>query len=140
MAVEDSDEDALTLHDSALVRGVLIGAGLICVAIGVVGLVLPVLPTTPFLLVAAACFARASPTFYRRLVRSPSFGPLILEWRRHRSIPYRAKLTAIALFVVFLGTSVILFVRPPWLQAALGLFGCIMVVWLYRIPSRDRPT
>lgn len=120
-------------------RGVLICAGLVSVTLGIIGLLLPIVPTTPFLLVAAACFARASPAFYRRLVRSPRFGPLILEWRRHRSIPYREKLIAIALFVLSFGTSVILFVRPAWLQAALSVGGFAMVAWLFRIPSRDRP-
>jgi uncharacterized membrane protein YbaN (DUF454 family) len=139
MAVDGPDEDALALHDSALVRGLLICAGWVSVTLGAVGLVLPILPTTPFLLVAAACFARASPAFHRWLVGSPRFGPLIVEWRRHRSIPYRAKLAAIALFVLSLGTSILVFVRPAWLQAVMALGGCAMVVWLYRIPSRDRP-
>jgi uncharacterized membrane protein YbaN (DUF454 family) len=139
VSAPESDEGT-ALHDSPFVRAVLIAVGALSVVLGLVGIVVPVLPTTPFLLVAAACFARASPSLYRRLVASPTFGPLIVEWRRHRSIPWRAKLTAITLLAVSLGASIVLFVRPAWLQALVALFGLGVGAWLYRIPSRDRPT
>jgi uncharacterized protein len=132
-------DDDLALHDSPVVRGLFIVAGGVSVAIGLVGIVVPIMPTTPFLLVAAACFARGSPACYRRLVASPRFGPLILEWRRHRSIPWRAKLMALALLTLSLGVSIALFVRPAWLQALVALIGFGVGVGLYRIPSRDRP-
>ena len=83
--------------------------------------------------------ARASPTFYRRLVASPRFGPLIVEWRQHRSIPWRAKLTAIVLLAVSMGASIVLFVRPIELQVVAALAGVALGLWMYRIPSRDRP-
>lgn len=129
----------LDLHDSPWVRGCLTAAGLFFVALGMVGIVVPLLPTVPFLLLAAACFARASPRFYRWLVTSKTFGPPILEWRRHRSIPWRTKRFAMLLFAVSLGTSTLLFVRPLWLQLAVGAFGAAMLVYMGRIPSRDRP-
>ena len=103
-----------------------------------VGVVVPVLPTTPFLLLAAACFARSSPRFHQWLVGHPSFGPLLREWQEHRSIPYRTKLFAIGLMSLSIAVSVILFVRPAWLQGALALLGAVLAVWMYRIPSRDR--
>jgi uncharacterized membrane protein YbaN (DUF454 family) len=132
------DED-LRLHDSAWVRWVLLAVGLVSVLLGVIGIVVPIMPTTPFLLVAAACFARASPRFYRWLVTSRTFGPLILEWRRYHSIPWRTKLFAMALFALSLGTSIVLFVRPAWAQGIVALMGLCVLAILYRIPSRDRP-
>ena len=119
-------------HDSAAVR-------LLFVVLGIAGALLPVLPTTPFMLLAAACFARASTRFYNWLLNNPAFGPTILEWRRHRSIPWRVKLTAIALMSVTLGVSILFFVPWPELQLALALFGLLLATYLYRIPSRDRP-
>jgi hypothetical protein len=65
--------------------------GSIALLLGIIGIVVPGLPTTPFILVAAACYARASERFYRWLLRNPTFGPLIIEWRRHHSIPFRVK-------------------------------------------------
>jgi hypothetical protein len=126
-------------HDSPVVRAVLVGAGTACVVLGLLGLFLPVLPTTPFLLLAAACYARASERFYNWLLNNRTFGPTIREWRRYRSIPYRTKLTAIALMSLTLASSIVFFVRNPYLQAALSLLGVGLAVWLYRIPSRDRP-
>ena len=126
-------------HDSPAVRPVLVMAGTTCVGLGVLGLFLPVLPTTPFLLVAAACYARASDRFYNWLLNNRTFGPTIREWRRYRSIPYRTKLTAIVMMSLTLSSSIVFFVRNPYLQAALSMLGVTLAVWLYRIPSRDRP-
>jgi uncharacterized membrane protein YbaN (DUF454 family) len=89
--------------------------------------------------VAAACYARASERFYNWLLNNRTFGPTIREWRRHRSIPYRTKLTAIVMMSLTLTSSIVFFVRNPYLQAALALLGATLAVWLYRIPSRDRP-
>lgn len=126
-------------HDSPSVRLLFVVLGTLFVLLGIAGAVLPVLPTTPFMLLAAACYARASSRFYNWLLNSPAFGPTILEWRRHRSIPWRVKLTAIGLMAVTLGISIVFFVPWPELQAALALFGLLLATYLYRIPSRDRP-
>jgi uncharacterized membrane protein YbaN (DUF454 family) len=136
---EPDPEDDVQIHDSPVVRAALTVSGVIFVFLGMVGVLLPVVPTVPFLLVAAACFARASPRFYRMLVTSKAFGPAILEWRRHRSIPWRTKLIAMVLLFVSLGSSILLFVRPLWLQLAVGAIGLAVLVYMWRIPSRDRP-
>ena len=127
------------LHPSLLVRMVLLALGSIALLLGIIGIFLPGLPTTPFILVAAACYARASERFYHWLLRNPTFGPLISEWRRHRSIPWRVKMTAIALMAATLSISIVFFVPWPELQVALALFGLLLATYLYRIPSRDRP-
>ena len=119
-------------------RGFFLVGGVACIALGMAGLVLPVLPTTPFILLAALCFARASPKLHRWLLGSRTFGPMIHEWQRHRAIPWRTKLTAIALMSVTMAASIVLFVRPWPLQLALSVLGLILAIWLYRIPSRDR--
>ena len=127
------------VHDSRAVRVALVTVGFVAVGLGIAGIVLPVLPTTPFLLLAAACFARSSPRFHQWLLRHRSFGPIVSEWERHRAIAWRTKLWAIALMSGTLAASIVFFVRPPWLKAALALFGVALAVWLYRVPSRDRP-
>ncbi|MGK2951314.1 MAG: YbaN family protein [Thiobacillus sp.] len=66
----------------------------------VLGIFLPVLPTTPFLLLAAACYTRSSRRIYHWLLQHRHFGPLIRELREHRSMPYRAKRKALLLIVL----------------------------------------
>lgn len=70
-------------------------------ALAVIGVVLPVLPTTPFALLAVWAFARTSPKMQRWLETHPAIGPLLRDWRTRRAIPRRAK----ALAVVSLGVS-----------------------------------
>ena len=69
--------------------------GLMCVGLAILGVILPILPTTPFLLVAAACFAKSSPRMQKKLLANKIFGPLINEWQQHRCIPSKAKRVAL---------------------------------------------
>jgi hypothetical protein len=126
-------------HRSPWVRAFFLAAGTLFLALGLAGVFLPLLPTTPFVLLAAACYARGSRRFYDWLLANRTFGPIILEWRRHRSVPYRTKITAIALMSATLAVSIVFFVRPPWLKGLLALMGIGLAVWMYRLPSRDRP-
>lgn len=77
-------------------RGVYLAAGLLFVAIGFIGIFLPVLPTTPFLILAAACFARSSRRLESWLLDHRRFGPLLRDWRQRGAIPRPAKLMALA--------------------------------------------
>jgi uncharacterized protein len=121
---------------SPLLRGLLIGAGIISLVLGIIGIVLPVLPTTPFVLLSAACFARSSQRFHAMLLNNRSFGPLVREWEQHRSIPRRTKLWAITLMSLTLGSSIAFFVQAPALKLVLAAIGVSVAIWLYRIPSR----
>ena len=114
----------------------LVAAGLVALGLGLIGIVLPGLPTTPFVLLAAACFARASPRLHRWLTNHRYLGPMVRDWEANRSLSLRVKWIAITM----MGTMVLLsawqFSARPWLQGgvlALGLVGG-WVVW--RIPTR----
>jgi uncharacterized membrane protein YbaN (DUF454 family) len=88
------------LHGVPALRGVYLAVGLLFVALGFVGAFLPVLPTTPFLVLPAACFARSSRRLERRLLDHPHFGPTLRDWRERRAIPRKAKMMSLA------GTSI----------------------------------
>lgn len=78
-----------------MMRSVWVGLGFLAMGLGIVGLVLPLLPTTPFMLLAAAAFAKSSPRLHDWLVSHRIFGPAIRDWRDHRAISPKAKRMAI---------------------------------------------
>lgn len=69
--------------------------GVFFVGLAILGVVLPILPTTPFLLVAAGCFAKSSPRLHQKLLQNKTFGPMIFHWQTSRSIPKRAKIISL---------------------------------------------
>lgn len=88
-----------------MARAVYLVLGLLLTALGVVGAFLPLLPTTIFLILAAACFAKSSPRLEAWILNHKQFGPLVRDWRAHGAIPRRAKILAClgmaAGFVIF---------------------------------------
>jgi uncharacterized membrane protein YbaN (DUF454 family) len=100
-------------------RPVFFAAGGLLVAIGFVGAFLPVLPTTPFLILAAACFARSSPRVEQWLLNHRQFGPVLRSWREHGAIPRKAKLLACSGMTV--GYAWFLWGSAPSLPLAAGV-------------------
>ena len=88
-------------------------------ALGVLGILLPLLPTTPFLLLAAGCFVRSSPKLYAWLLNHRWFGDYIRHYREHRAIPLRAKVVVLALMWGTIGYTAIVVARVWWLRALL---------------------
>ncbi|WP_291844304.1 YbaN family protein [Maricaulis sp.] len=86
--------------------------GLVFVALAIAGAILPLVPTTPFLLLAAFFFARSSPRLHGWLMAHRQFGPLIRNWRDHGSIDRRSKYFALAAMLAALLTSLVMGVRP----------------------------
>jgi uncharacterized membrane protein YbaN (DUF454 family) len=82
--------------DRGALRGLYLAAGLFFVVIGFAGAFLPVLPTTPFLILAAACFARSSRRLESWLLDHPRFGPTLRAWRERGAIPAKAKMMSLA--------------------------------------------
>lgn len=97
---------------SLLIRGVWIALGFLAIGLGVLGIFLPLLPTTVFFLLAAFCFARSSPALHDWLVGHPTFGPPIVNWREYRAISRRAKVTALVAMAVLLIGGLIFGLAP----------------------------
>jgi len=121
------------------VRWLLWSVGTTALLLGILGVFLPVLPTTPFILVAAACYAKASERFHRRLLAHRTFGPIIQEWEEHRSMPLRTKKLAIGLMALSIAFSLWMISAYPAAQATLVVVGLATGLFVWRIPSRDAP-
>jgi len=124
------------VNDSPLRRPLLLGLGLAFVGLGLLGTVLPVLPTTPFMILALWCFARSSKRFHDWLYHHRVFGPPLRQWDQHRVIPPAAKIvavTAIAASMVY----VVLFSAAPWYAiAAMGVVIAYGAWFVLTKPSR----
>lgn len=116
-------------------RHVYLVLGLLFVALGFAGAFLPVLPTTPFLILAAACFARSSPRLENWLLSHPRFGSLLKAWRERGAIPARAKLLAL----MGMGFGFVLFwmasAPGPLLMASVGALMLVGLVYVFTRPS-----
>ncbi|SRR5690606_8372507 len=119
------------------VRGsVLTVAGFVLLGVGGLGIVLPVLPTTPFVIAAAACFSRSSPRFERWLVSHPRFGTAIRAWRSRRAIPTGAKIAAIMSMMAGFTALVATGQAPPLLLVAVGTILVACAAYILSRPAR----
>ena len=112
-------------------KTVLIICGSLSVGLGFIGILLPGLPTTPFLLVAAGCYARSSDRLYRKLLNSRRFGPLIRRYREERAVPRRIKLRSILIMwsmILLSGLTVITGITGRIVLAALGAIGTLSIL------------
>jgi len=87
-------------------RRLLIGAGTLCTGLGIIGIFIPILPTTPFLLLAAACYMRSSERFYQWLINNRIFGAYVRNYIEGRGMPIRIKIFTILLLWLTIGLSI----------------------------------
>lgn len=98
--------------------------GFLALVLGGIGMVLPLLPTVPFIILATFCFARSSPALERRLTEHPLFGSHIRDWRRRGAISRKGKAAASVAFVASALIGLLL-LEPPlaWIPLAAALVG-----------------
>lgn len=121
------------------VRYTLLAIGWLSVLLGVIGIFVPVLPTTPFLLLAAACFVRSSRRFYLWLVNHKHLGPWIRDYLEGNGIPLKGKVYAIGLMWASIGLSCYL-VPMPWARAFMLTSAVLVTLYILRqktLPARN---
>lgn len=111
-------------------------AGVAALLLGIVGIALPGLPTTPFVLLAAYCFAQTSPRLHRWLRQNRVFGGMIRDWESHHSLTRKTKLFASAVMMAMVLISLWQLARQPLLQLAIFLLGLIGSAVVWKIPTR----
>ncbi|OVE82119.1 hypothetical protein BVY03_01890 [bacterium K02(2017)] len=111
-------------------------AGLAFVGLAVIGVIVPGLPTTPFLLVAAGCFAKSSPKLHQWLLNNKVFAPIIKNWQETRSIPKRAKWISILAIIIVGGISTY-FLQHFYLKIIIPLLLIAPIIFLIRLKTTE---
>lgn len=118
-------------------RWLLVAVGVISLALGLLGVLLPGLPTTPFVLLAGGCFVRASPTLHDWLLRNRWAGPMLRDWSEHRSLPRRTKRIALTTMAITISASLWILRDNQYLQLVV-LVAALIGAWVvWRIPTRN---
>lgn len=126
----------IPMYRNPVVRYLLLGTGWLSVALGVVGIFLPVLPTTPFLLLAAACFVRSSRRFYDWLVMHPRLGPWFRDYLEGNGVPLKGKVYSIIAMWLSIALSCWL---VPMLWARAGMLTSATLVTIYILRLKTLP-
>src|SRR6056300_1886782 len=121
-------------NNNIILRSVLITIGLVSTGLAVLGIFLPLLPTVPLLLLAAACFARSSERFHSWLLQHPHLGPMIRGYLEGQGIPLRSKIFSISLLWLTISVSVLLLTTPLWVKITLLVIGSAVTIYLLRLP------
>lgn len=133
-----NDAPADPVHRSAAhppwLRLVWLVLGAVALVLGIVGIFLPLLPTTPFVLLAAYCFSRGSARWERWLLQHPRLGPVIRDWRATRAVPLRAKQLATVMMAIS-SVGALLLLPGPWAWVPAACCG-LVAVWMWRLPTR----
>ena len=111
--------------------------GLLCLALGLIGVVLPLLPTVPFMLLATFSFARSSERLHSWLVDHPRFGPAIQDWQNHGAISLRAKRMATGMIAAVYALSFVMQLSPRLLLIQ-GVTLSLVLLFLWTRPSGPR--
>lgn len=118
-----------------IVRWLWIIAGSISLALGIIGIFLPLLPTTPFLLLTAACYARGSERLHNWLLNNKLFGKYIRNYREGKGIPARSKVLALPLLWLTIGFSIFYVIPILIVQIILLAIATLVSIYIISLPT-----
>ena len=136
----DSNKNIHTAKEASnpIIKVLWIIAGSIFVVLGGLGVLLPGLPTTPFLILAAACYIRSSQRLYDWLIANETFGPYLKDYREGKGMPKNAKILAVSMIVIFVGYAVVFALEGLMLKVFVGLFGLVGIFYIIlKVPSSE---
>jgi uncharacterized membrane protein YbaN (DUF454 family) len=120
------------------IKVLLISIGTFFVGVGIVGIFVPLLPTTPFLLISAALYAKSSAGFYDWLINNKIFGQYIKNYREGKGIPLRLKIITITLLWITIGCSAVFAVDIFWVRIMLIIIAAGVMVHIIRIRPKKK--
>jgi len=138
--LNDTEKDLHVARETSnpIARTLWIILGSALVAIGAIGAVVPGLPTTVFLILAAACYIRSSQNLYDWLISNKTFGPYLKDYREGKGMPRNAKILAISMIVLFAGYAALFAIENLWIRVMVGVTGLIGIFYvLYKVPLTE---
>jgi len=129
------DKPSTFIESNLIKRRLFFAAGHICTFLGVIALILPLIPTSPFLIVGAACYARSSEKFHRLLLTNRYFGPVIRQWEQNRCLERKVKVMAVAVLAAAFLSSAFLFLETWPARGLVILVGLIAILCVAGIPA-----
>ena len=132
---EDQNIHLAKESSNPIIRILWVVLGSFFVVIGGIGVVVPGLPTTLFLILAAACYIRSSQRLYNWLINNKTFGPYLRDYREGKGIPKRAKILAVSMIIVFVSYAVFFGIESLNLKIAAGILGIAGLLYvLFKVP------
>ena len=114
--------------------------GCLFVGLGAIGAVIPGMPTTVFLVLAAACFIRSSQKLYDWLIANKTFGPYLKDYREGKGIPLKAKIVALIMIVGFVSFAVFFAIEVKPIKILVGLIGLVGFLYVFFIVPAAKKT
>jgi|TARA_B110000914_G_scaffold32596_1_gene25415 uncharacterized membrane protein YbaN (DUF454 family) len=134
-AHEDQNIHLAKESSNPIIRILWVVLGSFFVVIGGIGVVVPGLPTTLFLILAAACYIRSSQRLYDWLINNKTFGPYLRDYREGKGIPKRAKVLAVSMIIIFVSYAVFFGIESLNLKIAAGILGIAGLLYvLFKVP------
>ncbi len=122
---------------NTLKNQLLILLGWVFIVLGIIGIVLPILPTTPFLIVALALFSNSSPRFHRMLLNNGWFGPILKQWEENRTISRKTKYKAMVMILSVVAISITIFNEQIEVQVLLVCITAVLLIFIWRIKEQE---
>ena len=113
-----------------------IGLGHLFIGLGIAGFILPLLPGTPFILLASACYMRGSPKLHKKLQEHPKYGQMLKDWEAGKGIPLKIKIFAITMMWLALSSTAFLVLESWPLRSILGITGLSVSLYLIKVPTK----
>jgi len=138
--LNDTEKDLHVARETSnpIARTLWIILGSALVAIGAIGAVVPGLPTTVFLILAAACYIRSSQNLYDWLISNKTFGPYLKDYREGKGMPRNAKILAVSMIVLFAGYAALFAIENLWVRVMVAVTGLIGIFYvLFKVPLTE---
>lgn len=119
-----------------LIKYILILSGFLSLAVGIIGVFLPILPTTPFILLSAVCFAHSSPQIYEKLINTKFIGKIIRDYKEGRGMATSAVAISISFLWVMMGISILFATKTLWLKLLLVGIGIGVSVHIFSLKNK----